>query len=84
MNSKEIAVIGGGVIGITTAFKLACKGHKVTLIDPKLNRPTYSDGLRSGTEASLGVLMGNIFKRVSGRSWQLRQQSLLKLDRRHI
>jgi D-amino-acid dehydrogenase len=30
---KKIAVIGAGVIGITTAYELALKGHSVTLFD---------------------------------------------------
>ena len=73
---KEIAVIGGGIIGSTTAFNLAKTGHKVTLIDTNLNKSQNSDGLRSGSYASLGVLMGNTFSRSSGRSWLLRQKSM--------
>ncbi len=76
MTLKEIAVIGGGVVGSSTAFNLALNGHKVTLIDPKPSELNNSNGIRSGTNASLGVLMGNIFGRSKGRSWHLRQRSM--------
>ncbi len=76
MNIKEIAVIGGGIIGRTTSFYLARRGHKVTLIDPILNQEKNTDGFRSGSNASLGVLMGNIFSRSSGRSWQIRKRCI--------
>ncbi len=32
-NINKIAVIGAGVIGITTALQLARRGHAVTLLD---------------------------------------------------
>ncbi|HET9138787.1 glycine oxidase ThiO [Actinophytocola sp.] len=32
--SKQIAVVGGGVIGLSVAWRLACAGHRVRLIDP--------------------------------------------------
>jgi glycine oxidase len=32
--SVSAAVIGGGVIGLATAWRLAARGHRVTLIDP--------------------------------------------------
>ena len=35
----DVAIIGGGVIGTTTAFYLAELGHKVILIDPELDKP---------------------------------------------
>ncbi len=29
----KVSIIGGGVIGLSTAWELACRGHQVTLID---------------------------------------------------
>ncbi len=38
--SKHVAVIGGGVIGVTTAWALVCRGQEVTLIEanPELGK----------------------------------------------
>lgn len=73
---KNIAVIGGGVIGSTTALQLATLGYEVEIIDPELNQSTNFSKLLTGTQASLGVLMGNVFRRNTGRSWALRQRSM--------
>ncbi|KGG14512.1 MULTISPECIES: NAD(P)/FAD-dependent oxidoreductase [unclassified Prochlorococcus] len=76
MNKKEIAIIGGGIIGSTTAFYLAKLGHNITIIDPELDRQEKDLKYRTGTKASLGIIMGNTFRRSSGRSWRLRQRSM--------
>ena len=59
----EISVIGSGIAGITTAFHLGKKGYQVNLIDPTLNSEINNLNPKNGTQASLGVLMGNIYKR---------------------
>jgi D-amino-acid oxidase len=73
-------VIGAGAVGAGTAWHLACEGHNVTLIDPSLDAPIQRNNGRNqalnGTTASLGVLMGNVFRRSSGRAWRLRQRSM--------
>jgi D-amino-acid oxidase len=73
-------VIGAGAVGAGTAWHLARQGHNVTLIDPSLDAPIQrSNGHQqalNGTAASLGVLMGNVFRRSSGRAWRLRQRSM--------
>ncbi len=74
--AKQIAVIGGGAIGSSTAWYLAKHGHEVVLIDPLINQPIGRSGILNGTTASLGVLMGHISKRPKGRSWKLRQRSM--------
>jgi len=33
MNNKKVAVIGAGIIGVTTAYELSLKGFKVTVFD---------------------------------------------------
>ena len=51
----------------------------MTLIDPSLTQPvsrTTSKAELNGTTASLGVLMGHVFRRSSGRSWRLRKRSM--------
>lgn len=76
MTIKEIAVIGGGIIGRSTAFKLANLGHHVTIIDQDLKQKSCEGTSRTGSKASLGVLMGNTFHRSTGRSWKLRRRSM--------
>ncbi len=72
----EISVIGCGIAGITTAFHLGNKGYKVNLIDPTVNSEINNLNPKNGTQASLGVLMGNIYKRTKGRAFLLRNQSM--------
>tara|TARA_Y100001968_G_scaffold286234_1_gene286810 strand:- start:198 stop:1310 length:1113 start_codon:yes stop_codon:yes gene_type:complete len=73
---KEISVVGGGIAGITTAFHLGRKGYKVNLIDPIINSKINNSNPKNGTQASLGVLMGNVYKRSKGRAFFLRNKSM--------
>ncbi len=72
----QISVIGSGIAGITTAFHLGQKGYKVNLIDPTVNLEINNLNPKNGTQASLGVLMGNIYKRSQGRAFLLRNKSM--------
>ena len=72
----EISIIGSGIAGITTAFHLGKKGYKVNLIDPTVNSEINNLNPKNGTQASLGVLMGNIYKRSTGRAFVLRNKSM--------
>ena len=74
--TKEIAVIGGGAVGLSTAWHLASNGHEVMIIDPVLRQPMNRSRPLNGTTASLGILMGYVFRRSSGRSWRLRKRSM--------
>ena len=72
-------MIGAGVTGTGTAWKLAEQGHSVVLVDPSLATPIPerpADRDLNGSTASLGVLMGHAFRRSSGRAWRLRQRSM--------
>ena len=72
-------MIGAGAIGLGTAWHLAKRGHDVSVYDPCLNGPVHHRGSAddlSGTSASLGVLMGHVFRRSSGRGWRLRRRSM--------
>jgi glycine/D-amino acid oxidase-like deaminating enzyme len=88
-----VLVVGAGIIGRMTAWRLAEAGHRVSLVDPALADPlTASVGHAaslSGSQAALGVLMARVFQRSSGRAWRLRQRShalwgewLAELERR--
>lgn len=71
---------------MATAWLLQRSGHRVLLVDPWLGPgetgPDAADpgadssGSLSGSRAALGVLMGRVFQRSSGRAWRLRQRSL--------
>lgn len=74
--NQRIGIIGSGVIGMSIAWKLSSNGFKVTLIDPHIHNKFNRITPHNGTNASLGVLMGYIFKRERGRSWELRKESL--------
>ena len=72
-------MIGAGAIGLGTSWHLAQQGHNVSVYDPRLNQAIDREGSAkdlSGTSASLGVLMGHVFRRSSGRGWRLRRRSM--------
>ena len=72
-------MIGAGAIGLGTSWHLAQQGHDVSVYDPRLNQAIDREGSAkdlSGTSASLGVLMGHVFRRSSGRGWRLRRRSM--------
>ena len=75
-NNIEISVIGSGIAGLTTAYHLKKKGYKVNLIDPKINSEINNLNPNNGTQAALGVLMGNIYKRSKGRAFSIRNRSM--------
>ena len=72
----EISIIGCGIAGITTAFHLGKQGYKINLIDQLVKSEINNLNPKNGTQASLGILMGNIYKRSKGRGYLLRKKSM--------
>jgi len=68
-----VIVVGGGIIGMTAAWLLQRRGHRVLLVHPEPQEPAETS---SASRAALGMLMGQVFHRSSGRGWRLRQRSL--------
>jgi len=64
----KIVIIGSGIIGKFNALELSELGFQVTIIDPTQ--------LQNSSNAALGLLMGNMYQKRSGRSWDLRKQSI--------
>jgi len=75
-NQIKISVIGSGIAGVTTAFYLGQKDYKVNLIDPKVNSKINNLNPQNGTQAALGAIMGNCYKRSKGRAFLLRNKSM--------
>jgi len=64
----HIVIIGSGIIGKFNALELSELGFQVTVIDPT--------ELQNSSYAALGLLMGNMYQKRRGRSWDLRKQSI--------
>jgi len=64
----HIVIIGSGIIGKFNALELSELGFKITIIDPTQ--------LQNSSYAALGLLMGNMYQKRRGRSWDLRKQSI--------
>ena len=65
---KHILIVGAGIIGKFNALELSRLGYQVTVADPNQNE--------NCSNAALGILMGNIYQKRSGRSWMLRERSI--------
>ena len=64
----NILIIGSGIIGKFNALELSELGFQVTIIDPTQ--------LKNSSNAALGILMGNMYQKRQGRSWDLRKKSI--------
>ncbi|MDC2995449.1 FAD-binding oxidoreductase [Prochlorococcus sp. AH-736-F09] len=64
----HIVIIGSGIIGKFNALELSELGFQITIIDPAQ--------LNNSSNAALGLLMGNMYQKRRGRSWDLRKQSI--------
>ena len=66
-NKIKILIVGSGIIGKSNAFKLSDYGFDISLID--------QDEVHNSSNAALGILMGKIYQKRTGRSWALRHKS---------
>ena len=65
--NSHILIIGSGIIGKFSALELSKQGFKITIVDPQKSK--------NGSSAALGLLMGNMYQKSKGRSWELRKKS---------
>jgi len=64
----HIVIIGSGIIGKFNALELSELGIQITIIDPAQHQ--------NSSNAALGLLMGNMYQKRRGRSWELRKKSI--------
>ena len=64
----NIVIIGSGIIGKFKALELSELGFHITIIDPAQHH--------NSSNAALGLLMGNMYQKRRGRSWDLRKKSI--------
>ena len=65
--NSHILIIGSGIIGKFNALELSKQGYKITIADPQKGT--------NGSNAALGLLIGNMYQKSKGRSWELREKS---------
>ena len=68
LQKARILIIGSGIIGKFNALELSELGFQITLVDRTQNK--------NSSNAALGLLMGNMYQKRKGRSWDLRKQSI--------
>ena len=68
LQKAHIVIIGSGIIGKFNALELSELGYQITIIDPTQ--------IKNSSNAALGLLMGNMYEKRKGRSWELRKQSI--------
>ena len=67
LKKTHILIIGSGIIGKFNALELSEQGFQVTIADPQNNKNCSS--------SALGLLIGHMYQKSKGRSWELRQKS---------
>ncbi len=65
--NAHILIIGSGIIGKFNALELSKQGFKITIADPQKQKNSSS--------AALGLLIGKMYQKSKGRSWELRKTS---------
>ena len=64
----HVVIIGSGIVGKFNALELSELGFQITIVDPAQ--------LKNSSNAALGLLMGNMYQKRKGRSWDLRKKSI--------
>ena len=64
---SHILIIGSGIIGKFNALELSEQGFEITIADPQKGTNCSS--------SALGLLIGHMYQKNKGRSWELRKKS---------
>ena len=65
--NAHILIVGSGIVGKFNALELSKKGFKITIADQQKKK--------NSSNAALGLLIGNMYQKSKGRSWELRKKS---------
>lgn len=78
-NSNTIAVVGAGIVGLSTAFFLHGKGHRVTLIDPDPSgdKASFGNAASFATSECVPAGLPGLWKKIPG--WLIDPQGPLFL-----
>ena len=67
LKRSHILIIGSGIIGKFNALELSEQGFQITMTDPQK--------IKNSSSAALGLLIGHMYQKNKGRSWELRKKS---------
>ena len=67
LKKSHILIIGSGIIGKFNALELSEQGFQITIADPQK--------AKNSSSAALGVLIGHMYQKNKGRSWEFRKKS---------
>jgi D-amino-acid dehydrogenase len=83
-NSNTIAVIGAGIVGLSTAFFLLDRGHAITLIDPDPSgdKASFGNAASFATSECVPAGLPGLWKKIPG--WLVDPQGPLFLKPSHV
>ena len=74
--NAHILIVGSGIVGKFNALELSKKGFKITIADQQKKK--------NSSNAALGLLIGNMYQKSKGRSWELRKKSNESVSYTHL
>lgn len=76
---KSIVVIGGGVMGLGTAFHLAERGHDVTLVEQAKETASWASGV-NGSLLAPSAMAGWADARVRGHGMRVTKEAIFDIQ----
>jgi glycine/D-amino acid oxidase-like deaminating enzyme/nitrite reductase/ring-hydroxylating ferredoxin subunit len=73
----DVAVLGGGIVGVSTAFRLTEAGRSVALIEAR----TLASGVTGNSTAKLSALQGAVYSQIEGRHGVEASRAYAELNR---
>lgn len=82
----HLVIVGCGIVGATLAYELSrTQQFNITVVDQHNQRftpsgPVSAQKFATSTGAALGVLMGVISRKMKGRAWEMRRDSIQRYE----